>query len=379
MKNPVIWLGENLNKIYGKSDERTEQEKETHPLDADFKKRERTPRYLALGLYVILLPTTGVLLGSTLAAIFFDDLTFIGSVFGFALAILTVVASVERLFIIRNKTTGMFVTQDALRSLLGLEGVNVSYGPGVHVAFPWERRLPENNISLEEAAQNFEFTVQCKDGVLTCKGSYRLRPDHSRGVTFLTGVASVASEISDLIIADAVSLLSKKPILEAMNQLAELNTFLMEEFSNDEKHTKMETRFGITVTDVTVKELLPSADVQKTISAIAEASAIATATAKLFGLTPAGLRKKVTSGEVSQQAYDKARDRIMAASGNMEGMELRRFEVDVSGEAFDPETMNALGEVLKSKGGKAALAALVGTTSKEKAGGSKKGKSKKSK
>jgi hypothetical protein len=242
--------------------------------------------------------------------------------------------------LVRNTTTQMFLTVDMLKSFFGKEKVNVPYGPGIHFSFPWEWRVEENNISLEEASEDFEFTVQCLDGTLTGKGSFRLRPDPEKPVSFLTGVAAVAEDLTDLIIVEAVDIFANKKITDATALIPELNKRLVKNIVDNT--SDLEKRFGVIVGDATVKELLPSAEVQKTISALAEAGAIQEGTALLMGMSPAKLLEKLEDGTVDQNAYKVARDRFMAISGNLEGMDIRRYELDLNASGIDPETAQAL-------------------------------------
>lgn len=245
-----------------------------------------------------------------------------------------------KLSLVRNTTTQMFLTIDMMRSILHLGNVNIPYGPGLHFSYPWEWRVAENNISLEEASNDFEFSVQCADGTLTGKGSFRLRPDMERPVSFLTGVAAVAGDLTDLIIAEAIVIFARAKVINSTKLIPKLNKELHDKIT--EGISDFEKRFGVHVGDATVKELLPSDEVQKTISALTEAAAIKKGTALLMNMSISALQKALKNGSVKQNDYNVARDRFMAISGNLEGMDIKRFELDLNASGIDPETAQAL-------------------------------------
>jgi len=332
---------------------------QTEPLDSDFT-RDRLSRYIILGLFVIGVPLIFILLGVVIAVMFFDNITLLGAIFGLGGGGLVMIANLEQLFIIRNSTTGLFVTQNILRSFLGKNDVNVVYGPGVHICFPWERRLKGNSIALQEAAQDFNFQVQCSDGLLNVTGSYRLRPDPKRPVPFLTGVAAVAEEISGLIITKAVTELKTKKVKSAMRNIVELTDILKDEFVGTEvkPETDIEKRFGIIISDVTIEQMLPSKELQRTMSALSEASAIAEGTAILLGMTRRAASDKLEVDPTFRTQYNEARDRFLSVSGNLEGMDISRNEYLLRFDGLDPEVIKDLGDIVKNPNFAAAATAL---------------------
>lgn len=319
---------------------------ETHPLDADIE-RDRTSRNLTLVAYIIASFGISLSVGISLGVIFFDKtiLQIITAIIVFGAIMIIAVSKIENLFIIRNDTTSMFLTQNMLRSWLGKDEVNVAYGPGLHICFPWEKRLAQNNISLGEAPNEFEFPIQCSDGIVYAKGSYRMRPDMNNPVAFLTGVAAVADEIKDLIIADAVAYSKGKKVMEVINDLAGLNAELMK-FSNN--HRGLEDRFGIQIGDTTIRQLLPSEEVQRSLSGLTEAATVQRGTELLLGLSEGGLTQALANGTVTPTDVKDARRIFLSISGNLDGMEIKRSEFDVNITGLDPEAMKALAELVKS-------------------------------
>ncbi len=345
----------------------------TQPSDADISNRSQIDRWLVLAVYTILVlwlvPTIVQWFGEQFfpteplpgAETLDVQTSLAGMIFwfiGLGLSAGILVYSIGKWFIIRNPTIGMFVTQDTLATLRGVQNPNVFYGPGTHVSFPWERRLGENNISLEEASNDFDFTIQCKDGTIKGKGSFRLRPDQNNPVTFLGSVSGVANDITDLIIGEIAEQFKDKTVREALNLYKDLNNILDKKFRK-KKHP-IEKRCGIRISDVTVRELLPSEDMQKTMSAIGEAEAIASGTLIILGLTKDELKAEITAGRMTQADVNLARDRFLSISGNLEGMQINRTEIDLSLHGLDPEAAKAIAAILRTPEGRALASRVTG-------------------
>ncbi len=318
-------------------------------------------RVIVLVSFLILVPAIAAVAGLLLGIAFFDEgvmvklLTSGSAVAGLGFA----AAMVEEYFIIRNDTTGMFVTIDQLRSFLGRAQIHWYYGPGTHLCFPWERRIAENNISLKEATENLEFTLQLSDGTLKLTGSFRLSPDLNNPVRLLRGAAVVAKDIEDRVVAKAAEHFDKKSLMEAMSGRKELNDAL----NKSGIYSDFNDRFGVTISDVTISQLLPSEEVQRTISARTEAETIANGTALLLGFSNkeemnAAMKAKV----ISTEDISRARDRFLAVSGNMEGMNLDRKEISLSLAGLDPAVIQALTQLLQMPGVQAAAAAYAAKT-----------------
>jgi len=347
---------------------RSEFERTVEPVDSDLE-RNRLSRNAVFAACMVALPIALTTFGSWLLSQFFDDFELmqqIGGGAGLSISIGLNFYLAEKYFIIRNSTTGLFVTQNTLASLFGSSNINVAYGPGTHISYPVERRLKENNISLLEASIPFSgIVVQCLDGVLTLKGSYRARPRSHQAVRFLTGVASAADDVTSLIAADIVSRLGVVTVDVALAQLKELNEYL-HHYSNpdDDDKKALENRFGIEIGDVTVDEMLESEEVRRTRSALSEANAIMRGTWKLLGVddyknSAAALRNKIRSGELTQADVNLARDRFLSISGNLEGMNINRTEFDLSLHGLDPEAIKAITDLAKSPAAQAYAAAAA--------------------
>lgn len=227
-----------------------------------------------------------------------------------------------------------------------------TYGPGLHLAYPWERRERENNFSLKEIGSDFRFPILVTDGLLYVEGSYRIRPDLRNLIPFLSGVATMADELQDLIVSSAFSKLSSLTVDEATEQVGEINEKLYAEFGLDANGTRdtasdavsnFERRFGVYVGDVTISRILPHEDLQKTRGGINEARAIATGTAILMGYPDAeSMLQAKKAKEITDEQISRARDRFLSVSGNLEGMNVTRWEGDLNITGLDPETVQLL-------------------------------------
>lgn len=322
--------------------------------------RNRPFRTMVFFLSPVLLVTLGGLLFGALALIFLGKGPFfaIGSVIGAVAGFIAFLAS-KHLFVVENDTTGLLVTLDQLKSLFGMKNVNVVYGPGTHFSYPWEVRFAKNNIPVTEAAEEFNITAICADGTLTGPVSFRLRPDFTNPINYLSGVGAVAGDFKDLIVSFITEWLATKTTKEALEGKAELNKALHDKFVGNDR-TPFEERFGILVSDVTVGALLMSDDAQKTRTAINEARVIAEGTAILLGYETAELMKQALSAKVITQAdVDHARREFRIISGNMDNAEVKRFEVDIAG--LSPEIASAVTAFLSNPATRSIMSNMQGS------------------
>lgn len=257
------------------------------------------------------------------------------------------------LFFVEVDTSAAFITIDQLASFFGSKEVYVAYGPGFHNSFPWERRQKDNNISIEEASEDFKMTVQGTTGEINIKGSTRLRPDIEHLAIFRGGAGSVADNLTDLIKSFILEHMAGKSLEQALHETKNINDMLQERFAgppdkdNDgqvdstKKHpsvTDFETRFGVKVSDVTVAEILPSEDARATRNAVDEAEQLAITTAKLLGYNT--LADAKTAGATAADIA-RARNDAMAASKNNTNIDVKRQDFAFTMDA-KPEVVTAL-------------------------------------
>lgn len=306
--------------------------------------RNRAGRASVFFAAPLVLIGAGAAITGTLATIFLGGGAFflIGLVVGAVLGFIAFL-NLKHLFVVQNNTTSLLVTLNSARSLLGLKNVDVVYGPGTHFAYPWEERFAENNIPLKEVAEEFTFPVICKDGTLTVTASFRLRPDFQNPIAYLSGVGAAANDFKALVITAIAKWLTPKTMLEARTQMKELNEALHDEFVDLE--SEFEKRFGVRSGDVTVSNMLMSDEAQRTLSGLNEASTVAKGTAILLTYpTVEAMQEALKNGLISQADIDRARREFRIISGNMDGAEVKRYEVDITG--LTPEVASALSSLL---------------------------------
>lgn len=284
----------------------------------------------------------------------------LGAAVGFSTGTWFAIKLIEKSIII-NKSVQAFVTIDPLQSLLGKESSLVCYGPGTHISFWWEQRIAENNINLSAVAIDVGGTVQTTDGIITKRGGVRLRPDIRKLEAFLSGVGSVPDEISGLIEAEIIVWFHDKTVKAAIGEIANLNKHLQDKFVGTD--AEVEKKYGILIDDVTISELLPSKEIQETLSAITENRVIDAMVAESFGYKSVkSLHTARRQGKISEEAITRRRTEIMASSGNLQGMTLSRADYNLNLTGLDninPDVVKAIAgaasayaQTNQTKGGK---------------------------
>jgi hypothetical protein len=281
--------------------------------DADIKDRGRIGRAAFALVSTVTVLSVPSMVGYNLGDTFLDPT--LGLAIGFAGGGF-LLSKIAHLYIIHVRALSGFMTINNLGTLFGLGKSYVKYGTGTHVCYPWESRDENNNASLEEVSESFTATVQCLTGVVTVKGSVRLRASLPLLDIYLGGVAAVVGDLSDLIVTKIASRLSSKNVADAISDIEGINNDLAEKFDNGSEMTKFEKRFGVDVGDITVAEILGSAEAQKTRNAIDEAVNIFTAMEKLGGYEPGKLREAIDSGKVTPVKEEALRKQAMAVSEN---------------------------------------------------------------
>lgn len=315
---------------------------EYNQTDAMITTRDNGSRLAVAVGSVIFTLIAGYLLGKGFAA-FFKLPGLLGTSMGLGLSGLGLLWLIPRLYVINNAVSA-FVTIDLLTSEL------VTYGPGFHFCFPWEKRSGSNAVDLSEAAENFSFEVQTPTGNLKGEFSIRLRPDITRLPQFLSGVASVAADIGDIIKAYILTYFSEKPLINALKDTDALNKKMEEDFKHGktqgERASEFEKRFGVILGDITVSKLMPSGALQETMSAQTESTVIDSIVAASFGKkTMEDLQAAVDAKIISQDEVNRRRNQTMAMSGNLQGMDFSEstFNLRVSGlDNIDPAIAEAI-------------------------------------
>lgn len=354
-----------------------------YPSD-DMIERDRASRVIVFILLMLIM--TGLVMWISLSLFNALGMPQLGWVVGFAGSVFLGLQLLEK-SLIQNDDEQAFITVNTLQTLfsgkrseefekLPLEQQKklarsygrVAYGPGAHFAYPWESRDASNNVSLAEATESLEFVLMSEDGTLTGKGSFRLRPNIKGVVGFKLGAAAIASNLSDLVKAEAVAVLGGNSVESASEFLPELNRRLADKFGDlSAERTDFERRFEVFVGDITVGELLGSDDVLKTLNAVSEAAIIRRAIAEYLGYKDMkAVRAAITRGSLTEDQLRRAEERMLQISGQDDIKTTRTlFELDVSG--LDPDTAEAF------KGLASAVAPFAAQMAGRRSGGAKPG------
>lgn len=320
-----------------------------------------------------LLSTVAVIGGSALImakiANDFFGLGQIGFVAGLAVGALVFFTTLYNRMIVRVETQRAFQTLDLLKVFFKMPRQYVTYGPGTHFSYPWEKRIGRNNVNLEEVTEYFEVSVVTTTGIVHVRGSYRIRPRLSTDgiLAFLGGVAVIADDISDLIKSVITDLLSTKTLDNVSQEITGINEALQIKFGKgttaDAKVSEYEQRFGIMIADVTVASIELSEGAMKTRNAVDEAMQFARGVALTLGyISTDAQRQALQDGKLTHEQIDTARKQFLALSENIVMTnDVKDFNIKIAGlENMDPEIIRAIG------GAAQAYAATVARTQPQK-------------
>lgn len=252
-------------------------------------------------------------------------------------------------YLISVDSAQAFLTINTVAALFKMHPY-ATYGAGVHFSYPWERRLEENNVALQEVTLELKTAVPGKTSEILVEGSYRIRPNICQLDKFIgVSTSTITDGIGDLIKAKVAEKLRDKEIDEALRALPALNIELGIIFGVDPStgtHTPaaevadFEDRFGIVTGDVTIARLYLPPDVQKTRDGVAEAEIIAKGTAIMLGLKDfVAVEAARKEGSITQDDIDAAQARFMAASKNMD-VKFHIFQANIKG--LTPEAVAAI-------------------------------------
>jgi hypothetical protein len=357
----------------------------------DMIERDRAVRALSSICTFLFLPVVGGLIGYALAALFRLPLVY-GYAPGVALGTYWSFKLRPR-YINTNGVTMANMTIDPLVSLLHRGGwladkvkkrfpslaaksPLVVYGPGANWSHWWEHREKGNTVDLSESAESFVVEVQAKNGKVKMPVSVRLRPDIKHVHEFLGGSAALASNITGLIKSFISEKVSSMTVERARKAVTKLNKELMQFKHRDGQHPiakDFETRFGVIIGDITIETVL--LDVEETMKSKSEADIINTIVATTLGYTNhKAAAAALKAGTLSEPLWRAVHTRVMAMSGNLQGMKLddstSTFNINIAGlkealqelKDMDPESVKALAGI----GSAAAVAAA--SRSKQKKG-----------
>ncbi|MCD5382369.1 MAG: hypothetical protein LR017_03630 [Candidatus Pacebacteria bacterium] len=210
-----------------------------------------------------------------------------------------------------------FVTVNNAKSILGIPGKTYDeYGPGTHVAYPWEGRSSKSNYSLEVVTIDLEESVPGKDTQLITTGALQIEASLSRGSQFI-GIDedTIKKGALELIKAKLSDKLHNKTGDEAKGMIPQINDELAEIFKSDEWVTKFENIYGFRTVVINISGIDLPEDVQKTRDAVDEARQVLRGVAIMNGYeSEEALIKVRKNGELSNADFNEMVDRFMVKS-----------------------------------------------------------------
>jgi len=323
--------------------------------------RDRASR----ALVAIFLPLTVLVvgfMGSIELAYYFKLYPIIGQIAGAVIGVGLASIIASKSFVVNEAFIGLLTT-DPLAGFLGKDPY-VSYGPGFHFRYFWERVSASGVVNLVESTEPAnEIEIPAKRGSYLASFAMRLRPDLRRLREYLAGAGAVVGDIKDLVIKDIAEDLSDKEVSEGITRGPQLNQKLLRfkhGDSQDKQVSKFEERFGVMVGDVTISTIKGSKEIQKAIDGAAESSALSEVVARTLGYPDIqSVHQAVAKNKLTSEQVATAHKLALAMTDNLHGMNLNdtTFNLNLTG---DPEMVKAVGEAAP------ALAMFIGKKEAEK-------------
>lgn len=231
-------------------------------------------------------------------------------------------------------------------------GSMTPYGPGIHLALPWEERNAAGNYSLQVITRSFSLTSPTKTSAVTISG----RVFYNASLRYITRAVGVDKEVvEDGLVAFVESnLLAKLGGMEAevaIQRTPEISKELNEEFRDSPVVTpnevatpeEFEQKFGYSTAAIAIDRIAYSPKVQEALDAVSEARKMNEIAAGLLGVTQAEMAEMLKNKVFTVKQVKEVIDRALVASGNAT-MNLNVIEGDMA---------NAMANFLtQNKGGK---------------------------
>lgn len=252
------------------------------------------------------------------------NLDLLGGALGVSLGVYIVLKIFPRFWVVVPQTSA-FVTVNMFSSAAA--DPNVPYGPGGHPAFPWELRTESGNMTLDIMTFSFEEEVPTKDTMMQVKGTVQFKFALER-ITTVVGID--ITTIEQGFIAQINEWFSNRLSSMSGADSKDSVTSLREEIETEFEETRREmllTEYGILVTGFQVASIDFPKAVQEVRDAVEEAARIGENIWKMMGFTSqAAFDKARENGTITEDAITRARDDILAASGNIK-KEVRRIDI----------------------------------------------------
>jgi hypothetical protein len=244
------------------------------------------------------------------------ELPVFGKFVGVGLSMWLLTLLVPRL-IIDNPEWAAYVT------LNPIGGHMVPYGPGIHIAYPWEERNEDGNFSLQVITRPFSLTSPTKTAAVTVSG----RLFYNASLPFITRAIGVDQEIVEegnvaFIQSNMIATLAGKDAEDAIKSTQAISDDLNSKFRDQQTpagivvQEEFEQKFGYSTAAIVIDKIAFSPKVQEARDAVSEARKMHEIAAGLFGVTPDKMTEMVTNKIISPKQLKELVDRALVASGN---------------------------------------------------------------
>lgn len=227
-------------------------------------------------------------------------------------------------------------------------GGNIAYGPGVHVAYPWEQRNKKGTYPLDVTTTTQQVTVSTKTAKVVVTYSYGWAISLENINQFVgTGPATVHTIFTGFIDSFLIAQYAGKTAERVRSSITETNELLEQTFiaqpatGGQTLPTRLGQEAGVIPSLLVIKSIALADQAQATRDAIDESAQYSKAIAALLGITPAELKRRLGDGRLAHEDYMELLNRVMATSDNAT-MQLQVFEARGIAAAIT----NALGNLL---------------------------------
>jgi len=251
----------------------------------------------------------------------------IGGFIGFAVGGYVAARLIPSRFLINNPEWTAYVTQNMFT------GKMVPYGPGLHPSYWWEQHSKEGNYPLNVITRSFTTSIATKTSKVVIGVEYEYAIS-LKDIMRAIGIdeSTIENGITAFIESFLISRCARDDAEKVRGDIDALNEALANEFMETETGGRdprsFENTYGFVTVGIVISSIALPEAVQKTRDAVDEAAQLHAVVAKLYGLPPEELSRKLASKEISLKDYNTMLNRAMATSDNAK-MDVTVLEADI--------------------------------------------------
>ncbi|MDB5244813.1 MAG: hypothetical protein JWN18_683 [Parcubacteria group bacterium] len=249
------------------------------------------------------------------------DHPLIGGTIGYVVGIWVLSLLLPRMIVSNPEYTG-YVT---LNSFKPGDAEMVTYGPGFHMALPWEERNANGTYSLRVITREFTLTTPTKSSAITIEG----RLFYNASLKFLENAVGVDKEVVEegniaFIDSYLITKLSEIDAEEAASKIKQIGIDLNKDFRDTPAITgvgtatpeEFEKKFGYSTAAIAIDKVILAPKVQEAIDAISEARKMNEIATGLLGISQADLAEMLKNKIITVKQVKEMLDRALVTSGN---------------------------------------------------------------